>query len=289
MCTCGVLAITGRTDEPIFLMAKTLDYPPSSLWRGILSEPNGFTTLGFGLVEQSGVNGGVNERGLGLMMTYGGSDETYADRFDSSESSRPIAFWQGDYRGLINAFVLAHCSTVDEAITAFYHLLPFFPNQPGGNHFLLDSSGNIAVVEHLHGALSHQYYSGLTCRANDQDLIQAQRLSPNVAQDRIIRRRRIEKVMGRLCNAADEKCVEKSSIIMTLEDVLAWHNPNADTLEGLGSICCHGLSLPGARANLTGSLQTLTGVIIDVADRALRLTVGFPCKKIWHEYRFGES
>lgn len=279
LCTTGALAVKQSHGEGMILLGKTIDFYKSSLWFGKLQDARGYTSLGCGLTPQLGVNSGVNEKGLGVLLSY----IDYRGPFEKPNaklSGQPmLQKWADDERGLMNAQILAKCSSVEEGIDLLYALVAECPNTPGGNHMLVDCQGTIAVFEHCNGEAKHKYYDNFAARGNNGLLVRVQEqteLPAEIILDREIRYRKMNNSMRELLDDVHHGLSE-SEAVMVLKSTLSSHTNG----NGLGSVCCHDLDLPGGRSSSHLSLSTLTGVILDVGQLKMHYSIGSPCRNNW--------
>lgn len=144
-CTIGAVKKGSRT----FLL-KNFDYSPTPIgWaeftmRGALRH--------FALVdhEQQGVNSGLNEAGLGLVI---------------SSSDLPGAY-RLEKRTRINARILSTCSSVNQALTLLEEYAYMNRDMRGGN-FLFADKRKIAIAEHFLGRIRREVKEeGYIARAN---------------------------------------------------------------------------------------------------------------------------
>lgn len=83
-----------------------------------------------GMTPQAGVNSGLNEAGLAVLMSY------LDYRPGAPAEGQAPLLRDTDRRGTFNAAVLSRCQTVDESLKVLYELAPRYPDGPGGNHIL---------------------------------------------------------------------------------------------------------------------------------------------------------
>jgi hypothetical protein len=70
MCTTGAVATFDSQGKPVVFALKTSDYIPSGIWHGIIQGSKGYDILGSQRWEVSGVNAGMNRKGLAVLRAY---------------------------------------------------------------------------------------------------------------------------------------------------------------------------------------------------------------------------
>ena len=273
MCTSGI--VRAEATEVESLGFKTLDGGPSIVWHGVTYRPGGLRALGVGTTGRPGINSGVNEAGVGLMLSY-------LDNCDA----RPLAAddattWEDDLRWVANAEALSHCtSAVDmaEFFTRYFETNPSI----GGNHLIFDASGTLLGLEHKGGQVRVENYTkvGWTARGNDNLLLDDNifsNLSEPVHNDRQLRRE--------VATSAAEESMhylekgDKLAAIVAIQDSLGRHVGDGGSI---GSVCAHGVVIPGGRSPSSEPYFTSTGIIIDARERTMIFSDGNPCRGMWH-------
>lgn len=282
MCTSGTLATTDRDGNSVILLGKTIDFYDASLWHGPITNTEGFSSVGCGLIPQIGVNSGMNEAGLGILLSYLDYRGPFAKE-QYVEDEGPLSKWTGDDRALLNATVLAKCATVKEAVELLYELVPLSPDMPGGNHMLADADGNVAVFEHCGGQMNHHFYEGIAARGNNGLLTvleHQQKLPEEIKTDREKRCAQMHGCVSKLCEGINAGSLHKEEAIQRLKNILSDHT---DGGKAAGSVCIHGLELPGARANTSKPLSTVTALIFDITAKRMHFTTSPPCESNWYK------
>jgi predicted choloylglycine hydrolase len=153
-CTIGVVKKNGRV-----FMLKNFDYwdVPVAFADFSLPKNNVESYKHFALVDhhQPGINSGMNECGLGLLISASG-----------------LPAFQGiEKRTWINARILSKCKSVKEAIDMFENYAYLERNLRGGN-FMFADKDSMAVVEYFKGKTKHEYTEkdGWLVRANHSTL-----------------------------------------------------------------------------------------------------------------------
>ncbi|WP_338833388.1 hypothetical protein MHLNE_23420 [Moorella humiferrea] len=281
MCTSGAVSAVYPSGEPFILLAKTMDFPISPCWHGICYLQNGYRCLAFGMTGQIGINSGLNEKGLGVVLSYLGC---YVPE-EKEEEQTKFQKWGEDERGLANAEILTRCSNVEEAVEYLYDFIKRRPNIPGGNHMLVDATGKIAVFEHGLGSANHKFYEeGYTARGNNGLLIledEQTNLPERIKFDRSSRYERMNKVMFSIRDSVINGRITRTEAIEEVKETLSYHNPEGK--EKPGTICTHGLILPGGRTSLSKANWTITAAIFDVVNKEMFYTYGPPCESEWQK------
>lgn len=278
MCTSGALSGGRDSEEPVVVIFKTLDAGPTSTWHGFISHPEGYHSIGMGVAPQPGINSGVNEVGLGVVLSY----LDFRGPFEDTGEEPPV--WEADLRGLANAQVLATCANVDEGVELLYNFFATHQNRVGGNHVLADRSGRIVVFEHCNGEMSHREYSveGTVSRGNDGLLVADEEqagLPDKVLEDRHERRKAMQVSLIEAKAGLDSGLLEKEDAIEKIKARLSSHRLGDGT--AIGSICAHGVSLPGARFASALSNYTLSAIVLDIFSMEMHYTQGAPCSSPW--------
>lgn len=286
MCTSGVVSAIGLDGRRHVYLGKTLDFCHTGCWHAVVHHSQGHDALCLGMTPQLGVNSGINSAGLAVILSY----LDYRGPFEAPNDAQSgnLLKWKGDDRGVANAALLARCTNVQEAVEFLYDFIPRYPGVTGGNHMLADASGQIAVFEHCNGQMQHQFYTeaGFTARGNNGLLVRYEeqaKLPAEVREDRETRYSAMLACMrethAALCEGAVGAVAERN-----FKDMLSSHGHRG--ADGLGSICVHGLALPGGRASSPLPNWTISGIIIDVTGRKMSYTVGNPCQSEWRVLQF---
>ncbi|MEW6274656.1 MAG: carcinine hydrolase/isopenicillin-N N-acyltransferase family protein [Bacillota bacterium] len=286
MCTSGVISAVDREGKKRVFLFKTVDYDLVGAWHAVVRSGRGYDALAIGMVPQLGINSGLNEKGLGVCMSY--LDVKGVEDSAKVESRMP-ARWAGDDRGLANAAVLASCTTVEEAIEYYYDFVAKHPGTVGGNHMLADATGNIAVFEHSNGEARHAYYTdtGFAARGNNGLLViqkQQELLPEEIKKDRMVRYQKMNEFLAGL-HFELKNGLNDEVIVQKIKGILSYHAPTG--VDQPGSICTHNLQLNGARTNqpLPGC-WTITSVIFDIMKLKCYFSIGNPCQDQWGTISF---
>ena len=286
MCTIGVIAARDRAGDVRVFLLKTADCWPRCEFRHTIETSEGGTRrIGFSLEPQVGVNSGLNEYGLGVVISY--SDY----RFRDPEIYPPDEGTPGEFLSLekeprtqMNQWVLAHCQSVPEAVEFMQRFVPEHPEMTGGNHLLADINGNLAIVEQCEGKTSVADYSrvGYAGRGNNSSLlILDKQASISVIHDCLERQEQMEEFLkGQVAVLEDG---DEFRFTQSAKAVLSSHANGPDQM---GSICVHGLQARGTRSPAVGPfraepLWTVTAMILDLRRRRMLYTVGNPCQAEW--------
>lgn len=270
MCTMGALFHRHHA-----YLLKTLDFGVSGVYAGRFRHSEGcHDVVGIGMLAQAGLNAGINDAGVGLMMSYFGTskDEEYAMTGHGQ--------WN-DVRGILNAKVLFNVQSAKEGMEMLAEMLCQQDIPVGGSHIIMDQQGCVGIVEHLNGQVHTAFYttekSTVFAFGNTASLgfLEAQQALPvTIQEDRLKRKETMRQQLEQLThNSLSEDLTQAS-----LRQVLALHG---DSPEEIGSICIHHFTLPGARANLQGEMSTIAGIIIDVNHLSIDYSVGNPCQNQW--------
>lgn len=273
MCTSGI--ISAGTIEAEALGFKTLDGGPSTVWHGVAYRPGGLRAIGLGTTGRPGINSGVNEAGVGLMLSY-------LDTCDPIPSAADDAgTWQDDLRWIANADALAQCKSAFEMADFFTNY--FQTNASiGGNHLLFDDSGILLGLEHQGGHVRVQDYTKArwTARGNDNLLLDDEVFShlPDVVHDDRRLRREVASTAAQEAVQYLEKG-DKSAAQTSLQLSLGRHVADGTRV---GSVCAHGVFVPGGRSPSAEPYFTSTGIILDARERTMIFSDGNPCESNWH-------
>lgn len=192
MCTTGAFLGT-PSHEPAYLLAfKTLDSGPTGVWHSIVHFSSGTRAIALGSTGQQGINSGINDHGLTVILSY--LDVVVPDASMTVEETMLLR--SRDTRTLANALLLDRCRTVAEGAAFLDEFFHRHPSAVGGNHILADRSGAIGNFEHCGGEHVFRDVSadGLIGRGNDGCWanLQAQRGLPEaVRRDRALRSGRV--------------------------------------------------------------------------------------------------
>ncbi|RUS46426.1 hypothetical protein [Cohnella sp. AR92] len=276
MCTIGALVIVDPSDQLRVYGFKNADNPPVGYWHGVAGSGEGFSSLAFGLLPQTGINSGMNEKGLLMISSFFG--------YSSADTEKKDGLWHGDLRGTAQAEALSRCSTAEEALALMQERFDRSEGiLIGGSHVIADRRGGLFVFEHSQGYTAWQDATaqGWAARSNQSfGLFQAEQelQHADVSKDRALRLERAESVLSGLGG----KKVDASEAVSALEYLLRMHE-NADG-SALGSVCAHGV-LSG-RSNAPLPHDTVSGMIWDLAEAEMKYTLGQPCKNEWKQLRF---
>lgn len=286
MCTCGALSRYGPDGRLVSYLLKTSDSDFVPHWHGHVRDHRGRSFLAFGIVPQGGINAGINDAGLALMMSF----LDYRGPREISEAAETGGAWWEDERGLINADLLSRCASVSEGMEFLFEAVRSRRPRIGGSHFLADPSGAIAVFEHCDGRMEGRLYpdGGVVARGNDGLLIWAEeqeRLPPALREDRRARREVMARALAGL-EASVSGGEGPDGLEKELKGILASHAPAG--VDAIGSICAHGVGVPGGRWWSPAPNWTMSGIILDVAARRMIYSVGNPCAGRWRGLSFAE-
>lgn len=269
MCTMGALS---QGQHRILL--KTLDFAEPGIYAGLFRHSKGQQrVIGLGMWAQSGINAGMNESGVGVMMSYfgtsAGNESAYTGRWN-------------DQRAIYNAEALFSARTTLEALECLDWRVSQSGSAVGGTHLIMDASGDVAVLEHEGGrTVRAMYRAGNGIRlayANtaSHGFQEAQeRLPERIQRDRALRREVMCQALDAIAESDDADEARQRS-----KSVLCHHGVAED---GLGWICTHHLDLPGSRANLSGPMRTISGIVLDMGQQSIYYSDGNPCEGEWHE------
>lgn len=277
MCTTG--AVLGRQghESPYLLAFKTLDSGPTGVWHTIVRFSSGTRAMVLGSTGQQGINSGINHYGLTVILSY--LDVVVPDASITVEDTMMLR--SQDTRTLANALLLDRCRTVAEGAEFLDDFFRRHPSVVGGNHILADRGGNIGNFEHCAGERIFQDVSsdGLIGRGNDGcwvNLKGQQDLPEPVRQDR-------SKRSGRVVTTLESVRTQRTRKEEALAEIMGMLSDHGDGSEKPGSICSHGVDVPGARYATSASNATSTGIIIDVFEGKMLYTTTTPCQSVWRE------
>ncbi|MBB6690325.1 hypothetical protein H7B90_02825 [Cohnella xylanilytica] len=277
MCTIGALAYEDETGRLRVFGFKNADNPPVGYWHGTAGGGDGgFRSLAFGLLAQTGINAGLNERGLLVVSSYFGCE-------DPSESEGPAepggGFRSGDIRGRVQAEALARCETAADALVLLQERFEEAEERSiGGSHILADKDGGLYAFEHHRGHTAWQDASlaGWAARSNQAFGLFAAaqaRQRDEIVRDRTIRLRTAELRLDALARRRPPG----EEAIAELRSLLASHAPDGGG--AVGSICAHG-AVHG-RSNAPLPHDTVSSMIWDVTEGKMHYTLGQPCRSEW--------
>jgi hypothetical protein len=285
MCTIGAVSAVSREGKVKSFLVKTADgWPNLKISHRVARSQEGVGFLSFGLEPQGGVNSGMNEFGLGVVISY--SDYRFRDPEvypPSDEVPMPSVSLDREPRTYMNELVLGRCRNVAEAVDFMKNFVRQNPEMMGGNHLLADADGHIAIVEHCEGNLNvaHQSRPGYVARGNNSELLAAEQARIPVVQDSLARQRQMARFLETQISVLESG--DDDAFVRSGKALLGSHG---GTEEQFGSICVHGLRLRGARAPAVGPAMdqpgwTCTGLIFDLDARRMDYTVGNPCTAEW--------
>ncbi|MCR8630387.1 hypothetical protein [Paenibacillus radicis (ex Xue et al. 2023)] len=284
MCTTGAVVIKDRSGGKRIFGFKTSDSPLTGFWHGQVNNPGRYDALGYGLTQQQGINAGMNEKGLMVISSYFGYKEHMPDVASEQKQSSKNSYWSGDVRGIVQAEVLAGCSAAAEAAALFVERFSEGMAPLGGNHVIVDRTGELLVFEHCQGlyGLQNATKQHFIVRSNQAfTLFQSEQnqLPEEIREDRGIRQRLAEQILSNI--KREEMNLDAVEVINRLKQMTALH---AGSGESTGSICAHGVSK--GRSNSPEPHETLSAMIWDIRSKKMHFTVGHPCKGEWHEMDF---
>lgn len=277
MCTTG--AVLGRPSQnpPYLLAFKTLDSGPTGIWHSIVRFGSGTRAMALGTTGQQGINSGMNHYGLTVVLSY--LDVIVPEASMTVEDTMMLR--AQDTRTLANAFLLDRCRTVSEGAQFLDDFFRRHPSAVGGNHILADGSGIIGNFEHCGGERIYREVTddGLIGRGNDGYWV---RLSSQQSLPEPIRRDRSQRsgLVIETLKGVRRQQMHKADTIATIQKMLSSHGEGG--AKEPGSICSHGVNIPGARYATTTSNTTSTAMIIDIFDGRMLYTSGPPCQSKWN-------
>jgi len=283
MCTTGAFLGTPDQGARYLLAFKTLDSGPTGVWHSIVRFSSGTRAMALGSTGQQGINSGSNEHGLTVILSY--LDVFVPDASMTVEDTMMLR--ARDTRTLANALLLDRCRTVAEGAAFLDDFFRRHPSAVGGNHILADRSGVIGDFEHSGGERVFKELSadGLVGRGNDGCWVHlpAQRGLPEpIRRDRALRSSRVVETLAGL----RERQAGNAEAVVAIQRLLAEHG---DGPQQPGSICSHGVDVPGARYATTASNATSAAIVIDVFEGRMLYTAGAPCRSPWAELALAED
>lgn len=273
MCTMGAVSHGNRQ-----IMMKTLDFAEPGIYSGtFFHSESGQRVIGIGMWGQSGLNAGINESGVGIMMSYFGTNV---------DNSPPYHGRWHDHRAIYNARALFAARTAEEALNILEQCVRVEGSPVGGTHLMLDSVGTLAVLEHENGQTVTAVYAAdephslAYANTAHHGFQSAEELLPDtIRADRLTR----ERTLARRIQAEILPCSDSEAVIRCCQSILSSHGEEEDEV---GSICVHHLNLPGARANLGGVMTTIAGIVLDVHNCSIYYSKGNPCEGRWQALTF---
>lgn len=272
MCTSGV--IRSELPEVEAIGFKTLDGGRVISWHGIFQQPGYLRAIGTGTAGRPGINSGLNEAGAGIILSYLDNCTPVADDPDEATT------WKDDLRWIANGQALIRCRTAGELSE---YLGEFFESHQsmGGNHLLFDEAGTLIALEHQAGTVMTKDCTeiGWTTRGNDNCILPDsifEALPAEIHEDRHSRRTQMGDAATKALDLLNEKNLEGS--INTLKEGLSSHKMDG---VGNGSICAHGVPVPGGRSHSLEPYFTTTALILDSRRRTMLYSEGNPCSAPW--------
>jgi hypothetical protein len=240
MCTACVVAHGGPVTAGKTFDYKTATFPDTRATAAIVSD-GPLRYAGLLVNRQPGVNAGLNEAGVGSMITF------CDDRLELGRVE--------ELRSVVNHEILRSARTVVQALGVLEEFLSHRPGMIGGYFILFDTTGQIALVEQIRGAMRvHAQHGGTVYRTNHFFMF------PGVCPPELLETRstflRYERA-GRLL--ADRDTVTVADLARVFAD-------HADG-PSLGSICSH--SEDG---------NTVASVIFQADTRVAWCLIGHPCE-----------
>jgi len=286
MCTIGAITGRDRAGEVRSFLLKTADcWAGCEFHHSIETSEGGVRRIDFSVEPQLGVNSGLNEYGLGVVISYSDyrfrdpeiypREEVFRDAFISSEK---------EPRTQMNHLVLSHCKSVPQAVEFIERFVTRHPEMMGGNHLLADATGNVAIVEQCEGKTAVADYSqvGYAGRGNNSSLlIRDKQASISIIHDCLKRQEQMEAFLksqvGVLENGDGPRFIESAKALL---------GSHAGSPDQTGSICVHGLQVRGTRAPAIGRFGTApfwtaTALVLDLRRREMLFSVKNPCQGEW--------
>lgn len=280
MCTTGAIVLNRGTEKRVYGF-KTSDSPWCGYWHGMVKRPDGFDSLGYGLIPQQGINAGMNERGLTVISSYFDYVEPNSEDPGRGPDS-PAAGntpWKGDLRGIVQAEVLAKRGTSKQALDYFQYTFRNTQSAVGGNHVIVDPSGEMYVFEHCRGMTGIEPVSskGYVVRSNQSMTMYSKEqelMSQAAREDREARLKAAVRSLEEIKRRENE--LDDVEVIQMLQSMTSLHNGSK---EAPGSICAHGVI--SGRSNAVDPHYTLSALIWDVSNKAMYYSIGNPCESQW--------
>lgn len=275
MCTIGGVSTINKRGERLTFLMKTIDgyrSDQTEMTHGIYRSCSDRISLFSSIMKQPGINIGMNRHGLALTISY-------SDCWSPEKAADTVTLGS-DTRALANAAILARCTSVDDALDALTDFITHNPSPVGGNHLLIDSAGNIALLEQYQGKYHYEMFSdaGYYARANNSCwLIRDRQYDSLTPEDSYPREEEMKTFLQSLYDRIPLG-MENHKIINEAKGLLSSHRANDNQR---GSICIHGLDAPGARLFGADPCYTLSAVILDVKECAMHYSLGPPCEGQW--------
>lgn len=281
MCTIGAL-VPAKPARGVYLLKNADAWRSIEMAHTVERGARGTRRIVFRFVPQMGVNSGLNEYGLGVLISY--SDYRLRDPEVYPPDDRvPASFAriEREPRTLMNELVLDTCRTVDEAVEMMQGFVAEHPDMVGGNHLLADASGAVAVFEHCEGKSAVEYRTdrGFAARANDSAVLIRN------AQERLSNIRDSHERHAQMVKVLEAHRADGRDLPAAARSILASHGPAGP--DEMGSICVHGLTVRGCRTPAVGPFAsdpvwTVTSMVMDLTRREMAFTRGNPCQAPWH-------
>jgi hypothetical protein len=275
MCTIGAVSNLNGKGERLGFLLKTIDAGQVETFHGLLRSNDGKQSLFSSIMRQPGTNIGMNEDGLAVTISY-------SDCWEPGGPHQETPKIENDTRALANAEILCKCSETIEGLEYLKRFVRSHPNQVGGNHLLIDGKGNIALLEQYKGNFEFQILTGkgYCGRANNSHwLIKEKQSKLYTPVDSFPREEEMESFLKEI-HEDIEKGSDSKDLVSRMKAFFSRHSEREDHL---ASICAHGLNAPGARLFGEAPCYTLTAVILDVNEKKMHYSLGFPCSGIWQE------
>lgn len=267
MCTTGLI----RSQKSSWLLGfKTFDAAPTGIWHAEVKFTTGMKALAVGATVQTGINSGLNDKGLCSILSY------LDTQIPKSTSSVQEANWVGDNRGVANASMLASCTSVKEAAKFLQLYFKQYPSSVGGNFLLSDAEGAIGILEYYNGQTLLQVVNedNYLVRANNGNLLGLQeqsQLPDEVKQDRQGRYKQAQE----LC--FDISTGSKDTALKSIKSFLSSHGEN-----GLIPVCVHDYDIIGARYSRIEPITTVTALVFDILNYGMWFSESSPCSSQWN-------
>ena len=288
MCTIGAIAARDQIGETSVFLLKTADCWEECEFHHSVATREGTRRIDLSVQPQGGVNSGLNEHGLGLVISYSDYRFRDPDLYPQDEEGPGDAYVRSENepRTGMNEAVLTNCRRVPEAVQFIERFVTQHPRMMGGNHLLADATGNLVLIEQCEGKTAVADYShiGYVGRGNNSmSLIRDKQAGISVIHDCLARQQQMEAFLS--TQVAVLESGDESQFVESAKKLLGSHGGNSDQL---GSICVHGLKVRGTRAPAVGPFGTRpfwtsTALILDVRRGEMLFSVGNPCEGQWHK------
>ncbi|MDO8586507.1 MAG: C45 family peptidase [Armatimonadota bacterium] len=222
-----------------------------------LRPADGFATLSDGMAGMCWSPTGVNERGLAVASSMLGSPRR--------EGARPVP--RGFPFHFLPRLVIRHCADVPEAIQYLKELTPTIP--PGGGYQLnlLDSAGNMAVVDKIEeSAVVRQRQDGMNFTTNFSLDAELENWRTGGGETEPNHAARARNIMDR------HRAAQGSLSLQWLIDTMRGH-------EGDGRLCRHGTEDTG------GGGYSRLSFLYYPRERRAEITNGRPCCNEYQEFK----